>query len=85
MDVASQYAKARKLVEAVEYQLQQLDGPQPTNANQRGAAARPDEVRASLSENINMLQAEVAAFERVIAQQFGIGATGSEKGQLWKK
>ena len=85
----TQYDRARKVISVIEYQLQLLEENPGYHA--RGAASNgTDDARASLSENINLLQNEVSAFERLVAQQFGEGISAAgmgapPKGQLWKK
>ena len=79
--LAAQYAKARKLVSTIEFQLQQLEERHAPSAD-----AADVDPRQALAENVNRLHAEVATLERVVQEQCGAGiaATG-QKAQLWQK
>lgn len=79
-DVAALYAKARRLVASIEYQLQQLEEAGP------GIQAGADEARHALAENVNSLHTEIGSLERAIAESYGagVGAT-NQKAQLWRK
>ena len=78
--VASQYAKARKMVATIEYQLQQLEErPRPRDGD--AAATLTDDARQALAENVNRLDAEVAALERVLVEH----ASSTPTPQLWPR
>jgi hypothetical protein len=58
-DPSAAYARARKLVSTLEYQLQLLE---------EGSALGADETeaRSNLAQNLNMLTAEVQSMDRIV-------------------
>lgn len=93
------YSRTRKLVNCIEFQLQQLEEQEASQssaarpgsstgvlANGAGALADDDSMRRhAITENLNRLSAEVSLLERVVGEAYGGVAAASAKSDLWKK
>jgi hypothetical protein len=92
-DASALYAKARRLVATIEYQLQQLEEAAPLGSTSAAAAsAGADDARHALAANVNALASDVAALDRAVGDQYGstggVGGLASPpnpKAQLWRK
>ena len=82
------YNRAKKLSQAIDYQLQQLEHQDGALLSASSSAADDGrEQRCSaIVENVNRLTAETALLEKVIRQCNTNGTfTSSEKRELWNK
>lgn len=84
------YARARKLVNVIEYQLQQLEqAPALSLPTGPAASSREDAVRQletqrqELSQNINLLANEAALLTRIVNDH--TVALAADKRNLWRK
>ena len=81
MSATAAYAAARTELNAVEFQLQQLEAGEAA-----GALADDDSMRRqAASEAANRLAAAVSALQRAVAADFSGVAAASVKADLWRK
>lgn len=85
------FARARKLVNSVEFQLQQLEQDAAiahSVINAKATGASEDEAavkRAAVAENLNRLASETALLERLVNDTSTGGNLPPQKRDLWRK
>ena len=92
-DPSSAHARARKLVNCIEFQLQQLEEHDALVSNsasgepgESGALADDDSMRHhAITENLNRLTRELGLFERTVAATYAGVAAASSKSDIWRK
>ena len=91
-DCSAAHTRARKLVNCIEFQLQQLEEQDAVRASAgggepgEGALADDDSMRHhAITENLNRLSSELNSFERAVAATYAGVAAASSKSDIWRK